>query len=68
MSRSKKGGRNGRQRNALVYLENKLMKWKSHNYDFESKNPLKRNTRTHEEEQVRLEREIANLKAKLKIG
>lgn len=67
MSRSKAGGRNGRRQNALKYLEDKLAKWNTHNEDFVSQNALKRNTRSHEAEKARLEREIANVKAKLKI-
>lgn len=68
MSRSKKGGRNGRQRNALAYLEKKLTEWNSHDKDFISKNPKKANTRSHEAETARLEKEISNLKVKLKIA
>lgn len=67
MSRSKAGGRNGRRQNALKYLEESLVKWNSHNEDFIGKNPKKANTRSHEAEKARLEREIANVKAKLKV-
>ena len=67
MSRSKKGGVNGRRKNALAYLEKKLGEWKTHENDFVSKNPKKANTRSHEAEQARLENEIANLKAKMKF-
>ena len=67
MSRSKAGGRNGRRQNALKYLEAVLAKWNTHNEDFVGKNPKKANTRSHEAEKARLEREIANVKAKLKI-
>lgn len=67
MSRSKAGNLNGRRQNALKYLEESLAKWNSHNEDFVGKNPKKANTRSHEAEKERLEREIANLKAKLKI-
>lgn len=68
MSRSKSGGRNGRRKNALAYLENQLAKWNSHSEDFISKNPKKGNTRSHEAEKARLENEINNLKVKLKIA
>lgn len=67
MSRSKSGNVNGRRQNALKYLENALAKWNSHNEDFVGKNPKKANTRSHEAEKARLEREIANVKVKLKI-
>lgn len=67
-SRSKKGGRNGRQRSALAYLEAALAEWRTHNKDFVSKNPKKANTRSHEAEEARLEREIDNIKRKLRIA
>lgn len=65
MSRSKAGGRNGRRQNALKYLENSLAKWNTHNEDFVSKNPKKANTRSHEAEKARLEREIESVKQHL---
>ena len=68
MSRSKAGGLNGRRKNALAYLEKKLNEWDSHNEDFVGKNPKKANTRSHEAEKARLEREISNLKAKMKLA
>ena len=67
MSRSKAGGVDGRRKNALAYLEKKLADWNSHNEDFVSQNPMKRNTRSHEAETARLEKEIENLKIKLKM-
>lgn len=67
MSRSKAGGRNGRRQNALKYLEAKLTEWNSHDKDFVSKNPKKANTRSHEAEKVRLEKEIENVKTHLKL-
>jgi len=63
MSRSKKGGVNGRRKNALAYLEKKLSEWNSHDKPFENH----KNSRSHEAEQTRLEREIVNLKTKMKI-
>ena len=66
MSRSKKGGVNGRRKNALVYLEKKLSEWKTHEKEFVSNN-MKGNRRSHEAEQARLEQEIINVKSKLKM-
>lgn len=60
-----KGNVNGRRQNALKYLEKKLADWNTHNEDFVSKNPKKRNTRSHEAEKERLEREIENIKQHL---
>lgn len=60
-----KGNVNGRRKNALAYLEKKLAEWNSHNEDFVSKNPRKHNTRSHEAEKARLEREIENVKQHL---
>jgi len=60
-----KGNVNGRRKNALAYLENKLSIWNTHNEDFVSKNPKKANTRSHEAEKARLEKEIENIKAHL---
>lgn len=67
MSKSKKGGVDGRRRNALKYLEETLAKWNTHNDPFVSKNPIKLNKRSHDAEKARLEREILSLKTKLKI-
>lgn len=67
MSRSKVGGVDGRRKSALAYLEKKLTEWNSHNDDFVGKNPKKANTRSHEAETARLEKEINNLKVKLKL-
>lgn len=60
-----KGNVNGRRQNALKYLEETLVKWNSHNEDFVGKNPKKANTRSHEAEKARLEREIENVKQHL---
>ena len=60
-----KGNVNGRRQNALKYLEAVLAKWNTHNEDFVGKNPKKANTRSHEAEKARLEREIENVKQHL---
>ena len=60
-----KGNVNGRRQSALKYLEKKLSDWNTHNEDFVSKNPKKHNTRSHEAEKQRLEREIENVKQHL---
>ena len=64
MGRSKKGLRNGRRKNALAYLENKLAEWKSHSNDYV--HPRKGTTRSHEAEQARLEKEIETLKSRIR--